>query len=132
MSQALREKIKRFQAAPRTYFGDPPPGYVAGLGRGAVGFASTSSGVVRGQEYTKEDDEADEIFGAVDKRMNNRNSRAKRSRDSGTMKKPTISDQFKDLKQDMSNISADEWANIPEIGDYSIKKRKIEPFQVHK
>ena len=128
MSEAFRQKVKRFQAAPRTYFGEPPPGYVAGLGRGAVGFAGTSSRVVRGQTYTKEDDEADDIFDAVDKRMKNRKSLTKRQRDEALMKKPTVADQFKDLKQEMSAVSADEWANIPEIGDYTVKKRKVERY----
>ena len=128
MSEAFRQKVKRFQAAPRTYFGEPPPGYVAGLGRGAVGFAGTSSRVVREQTYTKEDDEADDIFDAVDKRMKNRKSLTKRQRDEALMKKPTVADQFKDLKQEMSAVSADEWANIPEIGDYTVKKRKVERY----
>ena len=45
----------------------PPPGYIPGYGRGAVGFGTrASSGVVPGYQYTKEDDEADAIFNQID------------------------------------------------------------------
>ena len=51
----------------------PPPGYIPGYGRGAVGFGTrASSGVVPGYQYTKEDDEADAIFNQIDARMKNR------------------------------------------------------------
>jgi pre-mRNA-processing factor 6 len=104
-----------------------PEGYVAGLGRGAVGFASTTARRP-GDTYTAEDDEADSIFDAVDARMRNRSKKRRRNGDGTKAAKSTVADQFKDLKAEMSVVSADEWANIPDIGDYTIKHRKTEQF----
>ena len=51
----------------------PPPGYIPGYGRGAIGFGTrATSGVVPGYIYTKEDDEADSIFEKIDARMKSR------------------------------------------------------------
>ena len=37
---------------------------------------------------------------------------------------PLIKEQFEDLKRDLASVSEDEWKGIPEIGDYTIKRRK--------
>lgn len=37
---------------------------------------------------------------------------------------PLISEQFADLKRGLADVSEAEWKAIPEIGDYTIKRRK--------
>jgi hypothetical protein len=37
---------------------------------------------------------------------------------------PLIKEQFEDLKRQLANVSEEEWKGIPEIGDYTIKRRK--------
>jgi pre-mRNA-processing factor 6 len=37
---------------------------------------------------------------------------------------PLIKEMFSDLKRGLANVSEDEWRGIPEIGDYTIKRRK--------
>ena len=34
--------------------------------------------------------------------------------------KPRIADQFADLKKNLTTLTEDQWAAIPEIGDYSL------------
>ncbi len=114
----------------------PPPGYIPGYGRGAVGFGTrASSGVVPGYQYTKEDDEADAIFNQIDARMKNRKRKKKKDDDIESKKKqqktndkPNVHDQFKDLKAEMSTVSWDEWDAIPDIGDTTVKHHKPERF----
>ncbi|KAE9586253.1 putative PRP1 splicing factor, pre-mRNA-processing factor 6/Prp1/STA1 [Lupinus albus] len=38
---------------------------------------------------------------------------------------PNIIEQFADLKQKLYIVSTEEWDNIPEIGDYSLRNKKI-------
>ena len=112
----------------------PPPGYIPGYGRGAVGFGTrASSGVVPGYQYTKEDDEADAIFNQIDARMKNRKRKKKndiesKKKQQKTNDKPNVHDQFKDLKAEMSTVSWDEWDAIPDIGDTTVKHHKPERF----
>ena len=102
MERSLRPKTDKD-------FGAPPPGYVAGRGRGAGGFASgvSRNGPVRQEEekevdlgdsnydefagysgslfptgaFDKEDDEADRIYDMVDARMESRRKRARQEQE---------------------------------------------------
>ncbi len=38
--------------------------------------------------------------------------------------KPSISDNFSDLKRELTKVSYDEWLSIPESADSSVKKQK--------
>lgn len=42
--------------------------------------------------------------------------------------KPSIAQQFSDLKRDLGTVSYDEWESIPDAVDYSIKKIKKEKY----
>ena len=43
--------------------------------------------------------------------------------------RPTISQQFADVKKDLANLTKDDWENIPdELPDYTVKKKKKERF----
>ena len=173
----------------------PPPGYVAGLGRGATGFTTRSDigpgapappmgaqatlgdaasgsraamarGFGRGRgapgasapvvddepdqqpaqfdafqggdagifaarkgEYDDDDREADEIWASVDDHMDSRRRDQREARLKAELEKyrkenPKITEQFADAKRKLSEVSYEEWDAIPDIGDYSIKKKK--------
>jgi len=43
--------------------------------------------------------------------------------------RPTISQQFADIKKDLANLSKEDWENIPdEMPDYTVKKKKKERY----
>lgn len=83
--------------------------------------------------YEDDDKEADFIYEQVDLRMQ---SRRQRQRDMVLQQQlkdyrdanPTVRQQFADVKQQLEQVSPEEWATIPEIGDYSVKKQKFQKF----
>lgn len=138
----------------------PPPKYQAGIGRGAGGLDGRTS--LRGDEanlegrdysetsfdkfggfshalfnntpYDDEDKEADEIYKRIDERMDSKRKRRREKNEEERKKKlrkerPRIVDQFADLKKGLNKVSEEEWAAIPEIGDYSLNlKAKTNPL----
>ncbi|EGR31141.1 pre-mRNA splicing factor, putative [Ichthyophthirius multifiliis] len=134
----------------KTEFGPPPPNYVAGLARGAVGFITRSDigpanyvqfdqwsgyqeNIFNGEKYDDEDRQADEVFKSVDDYMNQRRHKRKEKKEKIETKKimennPSVAYQFADLKRDLGKITEDEWMKIPEAQDYSIKKKKQEKY----
>jgi pre-mRNA-processing factor 6 len=179
---------------PQTNFSKPPPGYIPGVGRGAVGFMTRSDigpaganqelgGVGRGaagrgasaaakkpapgapagataagaapagdtndgnfdafagyQErlfsdapYEEDDAEADRIYAQVDDEMEARTSKRRLKNEAeialqSSLSSSRIADQFADLKRQLSSVSAEEWEAIPDIGDRTIKKKKLDSF----
>ncbi|KAI9177455.1 hypothetical protein LWI28_015435 [Acer negundo] len=109
-----------------------------------IGGAASSAAVGRGpgkpkdddledegdeKEYDEDDKEADAIWEAIDKRMDSRRKDRREARLKQEIEKyrasnPKITEQFADLKRKMHTISAQEWDNIPEIGDYSSRNKK--------
>ena len=53
-----------------------------------------------------------------------REKRERQEYDEFRKENPLIKEMFSDLKRDLANVSEDEWRGIPEIGDYTIKRRK--------
>jgi hypothetical protein len=53
-----------------------------------------------------------------------REKREKEQFDAFRKQNPLITEQFEDLKRDLSRVSVEEWKAIPEIGDYTVKRRK--------
>lgn len=163
----------------------PPPGYVAGLGRGASGFTTRSdigparegpsqetiaaarakrgegpedgdngqdddddgddggeevdaganqdpeneTGLFAGSVYERDDEEADRIWASIDSHMEDRRRKEKERREKEELEKyrqerPKIQAQFADLKRGLSNVSEEEWANLPEAGNLTGKRRK--------
>lgn len=167
----------------------PPPGYVAGLGRGATGFTTRSdigparegpseetiaaararrgedpededaqedadegdededededtnnegreepdleneTGLFAGTVYERDDEEADRIWASIDSHMEDRRKRRREEREKEEMEqyrreRPKIQAQFADLKRGLSNVTEDEWANLPEPGNLTGKRRK--------
>eukprot|EP00171_Calliarthron_tuberculosum_P014469 IDg14469t1 len=83
--------------------------------------------------YDADDVEADEIYSRVDRRMESSRQAQRDQRIEAELKRyreenPTIGQQFADSKSALSNVSFDEWANVPDIGDYSVKKRKLDKY----
>ncbi|XP_070533546.1 pre-mRNA-processing factor 6-like [Ptychodera flava] len=79
--------------------------------------------------YEKDDEEADAIYDAIDKRMDEkrkerREKRLKEELERYRQERPKIQQQFSDLKRGLSEVSDDEWANIPEVGDARNKKQR--------
>lgn len=159
--------------APKTDFGSAPPGYVAGLGRGAIGFTTRSDiGPARpmgaeakrpppgapaaapaakaepdyseanfdefsgygenlfgGGTYDKDDEEADAVYMAIDQRMDSkrkerREALLKAELEKYRKKRPRIQEQFRDIKGNLSEVSTEQWENLPEPKDYSRRNKR--------
>ena len=129
----------------------PPKGYIPGIGRGATGFSTRSdvgpaaagnvpqsSGSRAAQarlqrlaepaeepQYTAEDDEADQIWDAIEERLRNKrkaNSIATTVGDNPQRSK--IGADFAELKDQLSSVTEDQWASIPDVGDHSLKHKQ--------
>ena len=80
------------------------------------------------QRFDDEDREADEIWDKVDARMLERRKRqreenAKRELEEHRRRNPKITEQFQDLKRELSTMTQNDWDAIPEIGDRSVKRQ---------
>jgi len=93
-------------------------------------------------QFDDDDDEADRIYKEIDDRMSSRRSK-KRERDNGEGNRmmmgkngsetttTKIADEFRELKEKLASVSEDQWAAIPDVGDYSLKykqKRREDVF----
>ncbi|KAF7282681.1 pre-mRNA processing factor 6 [Rhynchophorus ferrugineus] len=79
--------------------------------------------------YDKDDAEADAIYEAIDKRMDEKRKeyREKRLREElerYRQERPKIQQQFSDLKRELVKVSDDEWRNVPDVGDARNKKQR--------
>ncbi|KAF6031157.1 PRPF6 [Bugula neritina] len=79
--------------------------------------------------YEKDDEEADMIYEAIDKRMDEkrkerREQRFKEEVERFRQERPKIQQQFSDLKRKLSMVSENEWDAIPEVGDVRNKKQR--------
>lgn len=135
-------------------FGQAPKGYVPGAGRGAGAVGSSGGGGGDAEDgptgydrfegynqypttaqspYDQDDEQADQIYAAIEERM-----RAKRKRkssdqqvDEGLTETQKIKGQFRELKEKLAEVTDDQWASIPDVGDYSLKhkqKRREDTF----
>ncbi|OQR74425.1 pre-mRNA-processing factor 6-like [Tropilaelaps mercedesae] len=79
--------------------------------------------------YDKDDEEADAIYEAVDKRMDEkrkdyREARLRAEIEKYRQERPKIQQQFSDLKRELQEVTADDWNAIPEVGDARNKKQR--------
>ena len=79
--------------------------------------------------YDKDDAEADEIYEAIDRRMDekrkeHRETKLKREIEKFRQERPKIQQQFSDLKRDLASVSESEWLSIPDVGDVRNKKQR--------
>jgi pre-mRNA-processing factor 6 len=79
--------------------------------------------------YEKDDEEADAIYEAIDKRQDEkrkdrREKRFKEEVEKYRQERPKIQQQFSDLKRKLTDVSYDEWLTIPEVGDARNKRQR--------
>jgi len=58
------------------------------------------------------------------RRKDQREARLKEDLEKYRRDNPKITEQFRDLKRKLGEVSYEEWDAIPDIGDYTIKKKK--------
>ena len=96
-----------------------------GDGDGAAGLFARDA-----TTYDDDDAEADEIWASIDARMDGRRKEARESKERDALEKfrrarPTASERFKDLRRGLKEVTYAEWDAIPDIGDYSVKRKKL-------
>ena len=79
--------------------------------------------------YDDDDREADAVWAAVDDRLDERRrdrreARLKQELEEYRVKNPKITEQFADLKRKLSEVSAQEWDAIPDVGNTTVKHQK--------
>ncbi|EPQ11240.1 Pre-mRNA-processing factor 6 [Myotis brandtii] len=79
--------------------------------------------------YEKDDEEADAIYAALDKRMDKRRKERREQREKEEIEKyrmecPKIQQQFSDLKRKLAEVTEEEWLSIPEAGDARNKRQQ--------
>ncbi|WFD26003.1 U4/U6 x U5 tri-snRNP complex subunit Prp1 [Malassezia nana] len=79
--------------------------------------------------YEKDDEEADKIWDSVDRHMEERRRKQREAREAAEREalrqsQPKIQAQFADLKRNLSTVSEEEWASLPEPGNLTGKRRK--------
>ena len=80
--------------------------------------------------YDDDDAEADAVWESVEERMDSRRREAREAKAKERMEKfreenPNVAETFRDLKRELKEVSYAEWDAIPDIGDYTIKKKKL-------
>lgn len=120
---------------------EPPPGYVAGLGRGATGFvtsaetgpsaflsnfgfeAETEDDGLFSVRNTKENEEADKIYDQIEARVQSRHKRKSPEKiTEGTSLEPdAVKNQ---LKLGLNDVSLLQWLDLPEAGDLTRKNKR--------
>lgn len=119
---------------------------VAGMGRGTISTDQGDGLIIDGgtnanpgiemQNYSAnfedDDDEADRIYEEIDKRMKMKRRRTadgdiiNNDEDDGGLgsSRLKISQQFRELKDQLATVSEAEWASIPDVGDYSLRHKQ--------
>ncbi|GMT32217.1 hypothetical protein PFISCL1PPCAC_23514, partial [Pristionchus fissidentatus] len=92
-------------------------------------FAGYSGSLFSKDPYDEEDEEADKIYNTVDdrideRRKDHREKKYKEAIEKYRKERPKIQQEFSDLKRQLSNVSEDEWAAIPEVGDARNKAKR--------
>lgn len=110
-------------------WGPEPPGYVPGLGRGAVGFVnSIEVGKVDfeteikslnlARKIKKEEEKANAYYADVEEQMKSRNKNKVKEEKVSSIKQiaDEIKGKFSALKLGLENVPLEDWENLPEIG----------------
>lgn len=87
------------------------------------------SGLFASAVYERDDEEADRIWDSVDQQMDERRRKQREARERAELEEerartPKIQAQFADLKRNLTSVSAEEWAALPEPGNLTAKRRK--------
>ncbi|ORY92346.1 PRP1 splicing factor, N-terminal-domain-containing protein [Syncephalastrum racemosum] len=86
-------------------------------------------GLFSGAPYEEDDEEADRVWAMIDQKMDERRKARREAREREELaryrqERPKISQQFADLRRQLTTIDESEWAAIPEVGDLVGKNRK--------
>ncbi len=107
-----------------------PVGYDGG-GEGGGGDPTMESSLFSGtnEQFDDDDDEADRIYDAIDQRMSSKRRKQNDNSNNaslggGTSSSSAIGDQFRELKSKLASVTEDEWAAIPDVGDYSLRHKQ--------
>ncbi|XP_022245664.1 pre-mRNA-processing factor 6-like [Limulus polyphemus] len=92
-------------------------------------FAGYGGSLFSKDPYDKDDEEADAIYEAIDKRMDEkrkeyREAKLKRELERYRQERPKIQQQFNDLKRDLASVTESDWKTIPEVGDARNKRQR--------
>lgn len=92
-------------------------------------FEGYSGSLFSKDPYDEEDEEADKIYNMVDdkideRRKDHREKKYKVAIEKYRKERPKIQQEFSDLKRQLSNVTEDEWAAIPEVGDSRNKAKR--------
>ncbi|CDO64907.1 pre-mRNA-processing factor 6, putative [Plasmodium reichenowi] len=92
-------------------------------------FHGYSESLFKDTEYDEEDKEADEIYDKIDslmdiRRKSRRENKLKEEISKMRATKPTITQQFGDLKKNLANVTIEEWESIPTVLQYSSKQKQ--------
>uniref|UniRef100_A0A6T6AVG1 PRP1 splicing factor N-terminal domain-containing protein n=1 Tax=Compsopogon caeruleus TaxID=31354 RepID=A0A6T6AVG1_9RHOD len=103
-------------------------GDVVGNGRG---LEEEEGGLFADAVYEEDDREADEIYNEVDEKMEARgkkyrNVKIQEAIEQYRKEHPTLKQRFVDLKRELADVTEDDWATIPDIGDYRVKRHKVD------
>ncbi|KAJ3116004.1 hypothetical protein HDU96_010652 [Phlyctochytrium bullatum] len=87
------------------------------------------TGLFSSLPYEADDEEADRIYESVDKKMDERRRLRREAREREELERyrkenPKIQQQFAELKRGLAEVTPEEWANLPEVGDMVRKKGK--------
>lgn len=114
-------------------FGAAPQGYVPGAGRGAGRPAGQNDGptgydAFEGYQerrtnndeepYEQDDEEADNIYAAVEERMKRKRKEREGTDEEKKTARQKIGAQFRELKEKLADVTEEQWASIPDVGDY--------------
>lgn len=92
-------------------------------------FAGYGGSLCSRDPYDQDDAEADQIYNNIDERMDEkrrdrREKRLKEELEKYRQERPKIQQIFWDLRRDLAEVSFDQWANLPEVGDARNKKQR--------
>ncbi|KAI9303749.1 PRP1 splicing factor, N-terminal-domain-containing protein [Cunninghamella echinulata] len=87
------------------------------------------TGLFSAAPYEEDDEEADRVWDMIDTRMDERRKARREAREKEELERyrrerPKISQQFADLKRQLSTMDETEWEAIPDVGDLVGKNRK--------
>ncbi|XP_014780302.1 pre-mRNA-processing factor 6 [Octopus bimaculoides] len=92
-------------------------------------FAGYGGSLCSKDPYDKDDEEADAIYDAIDKRMDEKRKERREQKlraelERYRQERPKIQQQFSDLKRELASVSYDDWMNLPEVGDARNKRQR--------
>ena len=80
----------------------------------------------KGDQFDDDDDEADRIYDAIDERMSSKRQKRDGNGTSsgGGGNTSNIGGKFRELKDKLADVTEDQWAAIPDVGDYSLRHKQ--------